>query len=144
MNILYETTATATSGRDGRARTEDGLLDVRLSPPKELGGAGGATNPEQLFAAGYAACFASAIQRCAREASKKIGTPSVTARIGLGQTGGGRFNITAALEVSIPDLPQAEAEELVRQAHEICPYSNATRGNVDVELRVREAGGTAT
>lgn len=139
MNILYKTSATATGGRDGRARSDDGLLDVRLSPPKELGGAGGATNPEQLFAAGYAACFTSALLRVAREAKVKVDQPSVTALVGLGQTDGSKFGLTVELKVSVPNLPRADAEDLVRKAHEICPYSNATRGNIDVQISVSEA-----
>jgi lipoyl-dependent peroxiredoxin len=137
MTLLYETSATATQeGRNGSVRTEDGLLEVRLALPKELGGAGGATNPEQLFAAGYAACFTSALQRCAREARLGIGDPEVTARTGLERTPDGRFQLAASLDVALPGAERADAETVTRRAHAICPYSRATRGNVDVRVRL--------
>jgi lipoyl-dependent peroxiredoxin len=137
MTMIYETSATAThEGRNGSVRTADGLLDVRLAMPKELGGSGGATNPEQLFAAGYAACFTSAILLCAREAKVAIGDPEVTARAGLEKAPDGKFRLAAGLDVSLPGAGRADAESVTRAAHAICPYSRATRGNVDVKVRV--------
>jgi Ohr subfamily peroxiredoxin len=132
---LYTATATATSGRDGRARTDDGLLDVAVTPPRALGGSGTGTNPEQLFAAGYAACFGSAAMHVARAQKLVTGPIAVTAQVSLGPVGQA-FGLAVVLEVSIPDLPHDKAEELVRQAHQVCPYSNATRGNIEVEVRV--------
>lgn len=133
---IYETSATAShEGRNGSVQTADGLLDLRLAMPKELGGAGGATNPEQLFACGYAACFMSALQLVAREARIKTGAPSVTAAVGLDKADDG-FHLVATLDVALPDVAREEAERLVRQAHQICPYSRATRGNVDVGVRL--------
>jgi Ohr subfamily peroxiredoxin len=117
-------------------RSADGLLDVKLAPPKELGGSGGATNPEQLFAAGYAACFTSAILLCAREAKVAIGDPQVTAHAGLEKTPDGRFQLAASLDVSLPGAARADAESVTRAAHAICPYSRATRDNVDVKVRL--------
>ena len=140
VDVKYQTTASATGGRDGHAATADGSLDVRLSTPKELGGAGGAgNNPEQLFAAGYAACFLGAMKFVA---SQDKGGPSVpaetkvTATVGIGPRSEGGFGITTALEVSLPGVPREQAEQLVQKAHQVCPYSNATRNNVDVELTV--------
>lgn len=136
MPMLYETSATAThEGRNGSVRTADGLLDLRLAMPKELGGSGGATNPEQLFAAGYAACFTSAMLLVARESKRAIGAPSVTAHVGLDKTDEG-FRLTSRLEVALPEAERADAEEVVRQAHAICPYSRATRGNVEVGVKL--------
>lgn len=132
---LYTATATATSGRDGRARSDDGLLDVAVTPPRALGGSGTGTNPEQLFAAGYAACFGSAAMHVARAQKLATGPIAVTAHVSLGPVGQG-FGLAVALEVSIPDLPRDQAEALVRQAHQVCPYSNATRGNIEVEVRL--------
>ncbi len=135
MGILYKTAATAShEGRNGSARSEDGVLDVRLAMPKELGGAGGATNPEQLFAAGYAACFTSALQLCAREMKLKIGDPSVTTHCGLETAPDGKFQIFASLDVALPGATREDAEAVTRAAHGICPYSRATRGNVDVKV----------
>jgi lipoyl-dependent peroxiredoxin len=132
---LYTATATATSGREGRAKTDDGLLDVGLAPPRALGGNGVGTNPEQLFAAGYAACFGSAAAHVARAQKLKAGPIAVTAHVGIGPVGQA-FGLDVVLEVSIPELPREQAEALVKQAHEVCPYSNATRGNIDVEVRL--------
>jgi len=137
MTMLYETSATAThEGRNGSVRTADGLLDVRLAMPKELGGAGGATNPEQLFASGYAACFTSALLLCAREAKIAIGDPSVTAHVGLERAPDGKFQLAASLDVALPGADRDKAETVVREAHAICPYSRATRNNVDVKVRL--------
>ncbi|UYY78898.1 organic hydroperoxide resistance protein [Sphingomonas sp. R1] len=136
VDVKYTTKATATGGRDGSARSEDGVLDVKLSTPKELGGAGGdGTNPEQLFAAGYSACFIGALK--AVGAGMKIKVPadvSVTATVGIGPRSEGGFGITADLVVSLPGMDREEAQKLVDAAHQVCPYSNATRGNVDVGL----------
>jgi Ohr subfamily peroxiredoxin len=136
IDVKYRTTATATGGRDGQAQTADGSLSVKLSTPKELGGAGGAgNNPEQLFAAGYSACFLGAMKAVAP--AQKLRVPvdaSVTATIGIGPRSEGGFGITAELKVSLPGLDRADAQRLVEAAHQVCPYSNATRGNVDVGL----------
>ncbi|MEV0269506.1 MAG: organic hydroperoxide resistance protein [Hamadaea sp.] len=135
MTTLYTAEAVATGeGRNGRARTDDGQLDLTLAVPKELGGAGGATNPEQLFAAGYAACFHSALKTVARLGKVQLPETSVTARVGLGKLDTGGYGLTVALAVHLPGLDEAAARNLVAQAHQTCPYSNATRGNVDVEL----------
>jgi Ohr subfamily peroxiredoxin len=136
VDVKYTTKATATGGRDGSARSEDGVLDIKLSTPKELGGAGGdGTNPEQLFAAGYSACFIGALK--AVGAGMKIKVPAdvtVTATVGIGPRSEGGFGITADLLVNLPGLDREEAQKLVDAAHQVCPYSNATRGNVDVGL----------
>lgn len=139
MTTLYTTKATALAGRNGRVATDDGLLDVNLSYPKALGGAGTATNPEQLFAAGYAACFSNAILHVAREAKVKIEQAPVTAEVGIGPNEQGGFVLTVALTATL-DLPQAQALELVRMAHKVCPYSNATRGNIDVQVSINGEG----
>ena len=135
--VLYTAHATATGGREGQARSDNGALDVTLSTPKELGGMGGAgTNPEQLLAAGYAACFLGALKFVAGQAKVKLpNETAVTGDVGIGPIPTG-FMITVALQVSIPDMDHAEAVELVEKAHQVCPYSNATRGNVDVSLTV--------
>ncbi len=137
IKALYTATATATGGRDGRAVSSDGILDVKLSTPRELGGAGGeATNPEQLFAAGYSACFIGAIKFVASQNKKQIpADASITGKVGIGQIPGG-FGLEVELNINLPGLDQAEAEELVAKAHQVCPYSNATRGNIDVRLNV--------
>ncbi|WP_278442926.1 organic hydroperoxide resistance protein [Pseudomonas oryzihabitans] len=135
MNILYTASATSTGGRDGRSISSDKALDVQLSTPKELGGAGGTgTNPEQLFAAGYSACFIGALKFVG--AKEKIAVPadvSVTAQVGIGPIPTG-FALDVELVISLPGLERAVAEDLVEKAHQVCPYSNATRGNVDVRL----------
>lgn len=138
MQILYTAQATATGGRDGRAVTNDKHLDVKLNTPKELGGAGGdGTNPEQLFAAGYSACFMSALKFVALHT--KVNLPAdaaVTAEVGIGPNDKGGFALAAELKVSLPGLDPAAAQALVAKAHEVCPYSNATRNNVDVKVGV--------
>lgn len=135
--VLYRATATATGGRDGRAVSSDNVLDVKLVTPKELGGPGGAgTNPEQLFAAGYSACFIGALKFVAGR--EKIALPadtSIEGTVGIGPTPAG-FGIEAELRISIPGMDRAQAEALVAKAHQVCPYSNATRGNIDVTLTV--------
>jgi osmotically inducible protein OsmC len=140
VKTLYTAVATATdAGRNGRARTADGTLDLSLTMPEAMGGPGGeGTNPEQLFAAGYAACFANAMRSAARRDGHEdvVEGATVTARVDIGAIGGGRFGLAVTLEVRIPGLAQAEAEDLVAKAHDRCPYSNATRGNIAVELAV--------
>lgn len=138
VNVLYSTTATATGGRDGHAATADGSLDVKLATPKEMGGAGGqGNNPEQLFAAGYAACFIGAMKFVAAQGGPKVPADAkVTATVGIGSRSEGGFGLEIALAVALPGLAHAEAETLVEKAHQVCPYSNATRGNVDVKLSV--------
>ncbi|QNM96962.1 organic hydroperoxide resistance protein [Chitinimonas koreensis] len=136
VQVLYTTAATATGGREGRIESADGVLQAALALPKELGGAGGhATNPEQLFAAGYAACFESAVRFVARQKNVKIEQSSVTAKVGVGPRSAGGFGITAELQVSLPGIDREVAQELIETAHrDICPYSHATRGNVDVQV----------
>ena len=138
VNVLYTTEATATGGREGSARTTDGTFEVKLSTPKELGGGGGSgNNPEQLFAAGYSACFLGAMKAVAAGGGPKVPNDAhVTATIGIGPRSEGGFGITAALAVTLPGMARADAEALVQKAHQVCPYSNATRGNVDVQLTV--------
>ena len=138
VDVKYRTTATATGGRDGHVRSEDGRIDVLLSTPKELGGAGGeGSNPEQLFAAGYSACFVGALKVAGQQLKVKVPADlSVTATVGIGPRSEGGFGITADLLVDLPGLDRDEAEKLVQAAHQICPYSNATRNNVDVGLTV--------
>jgi len=134
---LYIAQATSTGGRDGKSRSDDGKLEVKLSTPKELGGAGGeGSNPEQLFAAGYSACFIGALKFVAGQAKQPLpADTSITAKVGIGQIPGG-FGLDIDLEINLPGLEQAAAQELVDKAHQVCPYSNATRGNVDVRLHV--------
>ena len=132
---LYTAVATATGGRDGRAKSDDGTLDLALVPPKSLGGSGAGTNPEQLFAAGYAACFGSAIAAVARMQKITPGPISVTTKVTLGSIGQG-YGLAVELEASLPQMPRDQAEALVKAAHQVCPYSNATRGNIVVDVRV--------
>lgn len=133
---LYTASATATGGRDGRVKTDDGTLDLALQMPKAMGGSGApGANPEQLFAAGYSACFGSAIGHLARLQKITTGPVNVTANVTIGPAGGS-FGLAVELVVAIPELPRDQAEKLVHAAHEVCPYSNATRGNIVVDLRV--------
>jgi Ohr subfamily peroxiredoxin len=137
MNVLYTATALATGdGRNGHARSDDGLLDLDMRIPKEMGGAGGAANPEMLFAMGYAACFHSALKVVASQDKLNVNGSEVSASVGIGQLDNGGFGLTVALAVHTPNLDQATAEALVAKAHEVCPYSNATRGNITVDLSV--------
>lgn len=140
MDVLYTAEATAWGGREGRAASSDGNLDVQLSIPKEMGGPGseGTTNPEQLFAAGYAGCFHSALKLVARGEKVDVSESAITARVGLGPGEGGAFNIRVELEAELPGIGREVAERLLHRAHEVCPYSNATRGNVDVTLTLHE------
>jgi osmotically inducible protein OsmC len=134
MDALYTAVATATHGRDGRAVTSDGKFDLGLSLPVEMGGDGKGTNPEQLFAAGYAACFGSALGLIGRQAKVDVSDAAVTAEVGIGKQGEG-FGLAVTLRVELPDTVDAETgRKLVEQAHQVCPYSNATRGNIPVEL----------
>ncbi|MFE5144421.1 organic hydroperoxide resistance protein [Streptomyces fagopyri] len=136
MDTLYTAVATATHGRDGRAVSSDGKLDLQLAVPVEMGGNGQGTNPEQLFAAGYAACFASALGLVGRAAKVDVSEASVTGEVGIGKQGEG-FGLAVTLRVELPDsVDQATGRKLVEQAHQVCPYSNATRGNIPVELVV--------
>ena len=134
--ILYTATATVTGGREGHAKSDDGVLDLQLVVPKGLGGPGGAgSNPEQLFAAGYAACFEGAVRFVARQQNITLKDASVTAHVGIGPREPTGFGIAVKLDVSLPGLDRAVAQELVDVAHrDICPYSHATRGNVDVQI----------
>jgi lipoyl-dependent peroxiredoxin len=137
MNVLYTATAHATGdGRNGHARSEDGILDIDMRVPREMGGPGGAANPEMLFAAGYAACFHSALKVVARQEKAGVDGSEVAASVGIGQLDSGGFGLTVELRVSVPDLDRDTAEKLVARAHEVCPYSNATRGNIPVTLTV--------
>ncbi|PTQ74059.1 organic hydroperoxide resistance protein [Pseudomonas sp. GV071] len=137
IKALYTATATATGGRDGRAVSSDGILDVKLTTPRELGGQGGeATNPEQLFAAGYSACFIGALKFVAGQQKKQLpADSSITGKVGIGQIPGG-FGLEVELNISLPGFDKADAEALVEAAHQVCPYSNATRGNIQVTLNV--------
>lgn len=138
INVFYRTKVIATGGRDGRARSEDGRVDVQLSTPKELGGTGGlGTNPEQLFAAGYSACFIGALKVAGQQLKTKVPTDTaITATVGIGPRSEGGFGITADLEISLPGIGREDAQRLVETAHQNCPYSNATRNNVDVQLTI--------
>ena len=135
--VLYTAHATSTGGREGTSRTDDGILDVKLTTPKQLGGNGlPGTNPEQLFAAGYSACFIGAMKHVAM--MQKIALPadtSISADVGIGPIPNG-FGIQVALHVHIPGMDRSAAQKLVEAAHQVCPYSNATRGNIDVALNV--------
>jgi len=137
VHVLYTAEAVAIgAGRAGEVRSSDGVIDEQLAIPKELGGPGGdATNPEQLFAAGYAACFNSAVALVARRSKVELSSSSVTAKVGIGTQSGG-FGLTVTLLVDLPGVDKPVAEDIVAKAHMVCPYSNATRGNIEVELQV--------
>ncbi|GGX90144.1 organic hydroperoxide resistance protein [Streptomyces fructofermentans] len=136
MDALYTAVATATHGREGRAYSSDGRLDLQLGIPAEMGGNGQGTNPEQLFAAGYSACFASALGLVGRAAKVDVSEAAVTAEVGIGKQGEG-FALAVTLRVELPEgLDAATGRKLVDQAHQVCPYSNATRGNIPVEIVV--------
>ena len=138
VNVLYHTSARATGGRDGHSATIDGAVDVKLSTPKELGGGGGTgVNPEQLFATGYAACFLGAMKFVASQGGPKVpADATVTSSVGIGPRSEGGFGLEIALEISVPGVDRPAAEDLVAKAHQVCPYSNATRNNIDVKLTV--------
>jgi Ohr subfamily peroxiredoxin len=133
--VIYTARAHVTGGRDGRGRSDDGALEVDLRRPKELGGDGGGTNPEELFAVGYAACFESALGVVARRDHVEAGEVSIDSEVSLLPTGDGGFKLAVVLDVSVPAVDDREtAARLVKEAHQVCPYSNATRGNIEVDL----------
>ncbi|MBO0344773.1 organic hydroperoxide resistance protein [Roseibium limicola] len=138
VKVMYTTKAKATGGRDGTAQTLDGSFKVKLSTPKELGGDGKeGNNPEQLFASGYAACFLGALKVVAgQEKTSLPSDASITSEVGIGPRDEGGFGLSVALEVSLPGMDKAKAQDLVEKAHQVCPYSNATRNNIDVDLTV--------
>ncbi|MFG6445950.1 organic hydroperoxide resistance protein [Microbacterium sp. P07] len=139
MDVIYTAEALSTgAGRNGHVATKDGTLDLDLSIPKEMGGAGGAPNPEALFAAGYAACFHSALQGVARSQKITLEDETVGARVHIGPNGDGGFQLAVELEVVIPNVPHDQAQALADAAHKVCPYSNATRGNIDVKVTVTD------
>lgn len=139
MKTLYTAEALATGeGRDGHGRTSDGKLDLDLATPKELGGSGNGTNPEQLFAIGYAACFHSALRLVAGKEKADVSDSAVGARVSLGALDSGGFGLTVELEVTLPNLDRDTAQALTEKAHQVCPYSNATRGNIEVTLTVAD------
>jgi Ohr subfamily peroxiredoxin len=138
MDVLYTAEATAWGGREGRSASSDGMLDVQLRIPKELGGPGGGTNPEELFAAGYAGCFHSALKRVASGMKLDVSESAITARVGLGANGTGGFGLAVELVGELPGLSAEQGRELLEKAHQVCPYSNATRGNVEVTLTLHE------
>lgn len=130
---LYTAVATAFGGREGRVKSDDGLLDLSVVPPKALGGSGAGTNPEQMFAGGYAACFGSALAHVAKAQKITTGPVQITAKVSIGPDGQG-FGLAVDLVATIPEMPRDKAEALVHAAHQVCPYSNATRGNIVVNL----------
>ncbi|MGW6484442.1 organic hydroperoxide resistance protein [Streptomyces sp. NPDC055059] len=134
-DVVYTAVATAEKGRDGRVSTDDGKLDVVVNPPKEQGGSGAGTNPEQLFAAGYSACFQGALAVVARQENADISGSTVTAHVGIGKNDEG-FGLIVEISAKIPNVDEATAKSLVEKAHQVCPYSKATRGNITVTLSV--------
>jgi osmotically inducible protein OsmC len=135
VSVLYTAAAVSTGdGRNGHVRSADGFVDLDLAIPKEMGGAGGATNPEELFAAGYAACFHSAVKGVARRRKLTVTESAVAAEVGIGPREEGGFGLTVALHIELGGVDQATADELVAEAHQVCPYSNATRGNIEVSV----------
>ncbi|MFI1001310.1 organic hydroperoxide resistance protein [Streptomyces galbus] len=132
-DVLYTAVATAENGRDGRVATDDGKLDVVVNPPVEMGGSGAGTNPEQLFAAGYSACFQGALAVVARQEGADVSGSTVTARVGIGRNDEG-FGLVVRISADLPGVDAETAAALVKQAHEVCPYSKATRGNITVTL----------
>ena len=146
MKVLYTAEATASGGREGHVTSSDGVLDLDLAVPQEMGGPGGAaTNPEQLFAAGYAGCFDNALLKVGERMGLSTAGARTTARVGIGAAGGGvsGFGLQVELLVTLPDLDEADAQRLLEAAHERCPYSRATRGNIDVAVRLAPSDGTA-
>ena len=139
MKALYTAEALTTGdGRNGHARSSDGKVDLQLAIPKEMGGSGDGTNPEQLFAIGYAACFHSALRLVGRQEKTDVSDSAVGARVSIGQLDSGGFGLAVVLEVTLPNVDHATALRLAEKAHDVCPYSNATRGNVDVDLVVTD------
>ncbi|NLS10718.1 organic hydroperoxide resistance protein [Nesterenkonia sp. MY13] len=138
VDVKYTAEALATGGgREGQAKTKDGALDVTLAPPKELGGSGEGLNPEQLFATGWAACFLGAMKKVAGD-DYDTTDASIGVKVGIGADDDGGFGLAATIEVVLPNLEKAQAEELAKKAHDFCPYSKATRGNIDVEVKVAQ------
>lgn len=141
MKTLYTTSVTATGGRDGHVKSDNGLIDMEVRMPKALGGANDDyANPEMLFAAGYSACFDSALKQVSRLVKVRTGETSVTAKVSIGQIDNGGFGLAAELEVNVPGVSLEEAQSLVEKAHQVCPYSNATRNNMEVKLTVTNNG----
>ncbi len=139
MKTLYTAEALATGeGRDGHGRSSDGRLDFDLAIPKEMGGSGNGTNPEQLFAVGYAACFHSALRLVGRQDKVDVSDSSVGARVSIGQLDNGGFGLAVELEITLPNVDVETARKVTEKAHQVCPYSNATRGNIDVTLNVTD------
>ena len=137
MKTLYTAEATATGGRNGHVKSNNDVLDLQIRMPKAMGGANDDyTNPEQLFAAGYAACFDSALNLVIRQAKVKTGETAVTAKVSIGQIDGGGFGLAVTLAVNVPDVSLEQAKDLAEKAHKICPYSNATRDNIEVNITV--------
>lgn len=137
MEKLYTAKATATGGRNGHVISDNGALDVDVRVPKEMGGPSGSyLNPEMMFAGGYAACFGSALDGVMRSEKITSSPTTVTAEVSIGKNGNGGYGLAVKLDVNIPDVDQAKAEDLVKKAHQVCPYSNATRNNIEVELNV--------
>ncbi|MCW3073624.1 MAG: organic hydroperoxide resistance protein [Flaviaesturariibacter sp.] len=135
MKVLYTAIATATGGRNGQVKSDNGVLDLQVRAPKAMGGANDDyTNPEQLFAAGYAACFDSALNHVIRQEKVKTRVTSVTANVSIGPLEGGAFGLAVELAVNIPEVSIEEAQRLTERAHQVCPYSNATRNNIEVKL----------
>lgn len=135
MNAIYQTSATVTGGRNGHVKSNDGILDLEVRIPKEMGGNGGHTNPKQLFVAGYAACFDSALNLIIRQENVQTESSSeVTATVGIGQSETGGYQLFVKLADRIPSLDKEKVAELLKKAHQVCPYSNATRGNIDLKL----------
>lgn len=140
MEALYTAIATSVGGRSGTVKSSDGVLNLEVKPPKEMGGPGGSfTNPEQLFAAGYSACFGSALNHVALLKKRKV-VPTVTAKVSIGKKDDGGFQLAVEMAVNIPGVEQKDAEKLVKEAHKVCPYSNATRNNIEVKLTVTTNG----
>jgi Ohr subfamily peroxiredoxin len=139
MKTLYTAEATTTGGRDGTVNSSDNVLSLKLATPKQLGGPGGAmTNPEQLFAAGYSACFDSALRHIARMKKIAVNESFVTAQVSIGAIEGGAFGLAVTLKIKLPGLDHSTAQDLVNAAHKVCPYSNATRNNIQVDLVLEE------
>ncbi|MEV0110009.1 organic hydroperoxide resistance protein [Nocardia sp. NPDC050799] len=139
MKAIYTAEAIASGdGRNGTGRTSDGKLEVALAVPPEMGGSGQGTNPEQLFAVGYAACYHSALRLVAKQEGANVDDSSVGARVGIGPLDGGAFGLEVTLEVTLPHLDHGTAQSLADKAHQVCPYSNATRGNIDVTITVTD------
>lgn len=137
MNVLYTTSATTSGGRAGKAETESGSLSLDLSVPKDLGGPGGeGTNPEELFAMGYSACYGSALQHVAQHHKIDLGNFTVSAEVSIGKNEEGDFQLAVTLDTFIPGIAVEKGEELIKEAHEVCPYSRATEDNIDVTLNL--------